>query len=497
MNFGNPFSDYGKIVRGDRFIGRQRNINAVESRIIEPATPGNLAIVGVHRIGKSSLVYKTIIEQKEKLIAKGTLPIWKGVSAYDQTSDFFRSLVDEVVAEMEELGWLTERIQRAAERALAVNASWDRIRRFFREVQNAGYGVVFIFDEFDYARTLFSGETAFQRLRELADYPDYRFSIVLTSRRGIREIERSAGSSSPFHNIFQVQRLTLFDAEDLEIYFSRFSNIGISLSDEARERIRFYSGAHPYLLEMLGWEIVEQFRRNREQRIDVDDAANVILQSLFGHYDDMIRLLREDGTFSKLLQILFGPAVDVTRADATSLENYGLITLAEDGTYRAYAEHFHDYLKLQERSPEFTAELWPIWRDTEKALREIITTTLFAAYGEKWVEQLAEGRSNLKLIFTRCRKAQQKEERSFRDRASRNLIDFTYPADLFTIICAKGLWQPHFQPIFGRDPNYWDHRKQVLAKCRNPLAHNRENILESHELQLIEAYCNEILSLLS
>ncbi len=88
----------------------------------------------------------------------------------------------------------------------------------------------------------------------------------------------------------------------------------------------------------------------------------------------------------------------------------------------------------------------------------------------------------------------QKEEKSFGDRASQNLIDFTYPADLFEIIFARGLWQEHFQPIFGNDPNYWDERKKLLAKCRNPLAHNRAEILQSHELMIVEGYCTEILS---
>ena len=149
MNFENPFSDYGKIVRGERFIGRGQIIGVVESRIIQPTNPGNLAIVGVHRIGKSSLVYKTIVEQRDKLTGKGILPIWRGLSSYDQSSEFFRSLVDEYVSEMEDLGWLTERIQRSANRALESNASWDRIKRFFKDVQNAGYGVIFILDEFD------------------------------------------------------------------------------------------------------------------------------------------------------------------------------------------------------------------------------------------------------------------------------------------------------------------------------------------------------------
>ena len=32
--FENPFADYGKIVRGDRFIGRKKMIGVIESRIM-------------------------------------------------------------------------------------------------------------------------------------------------------------------------------------------------------------------------------------------------------------------------------------------------------------------------------------------------------------------------------------------------------------------------------------------------------------------------------
>ncbi len=91
--FENPFADYGKIVRGERFIGRKEIIRVIESRIIQPTDPGNLAITGIHRIGKSSLAYKTIIEQKDRLTQKGVLPIWIGLSSYNQSLNFFRSLV--------------------------------------------------------------------------------------------------------------------------------------------------------------------------------------------------------------------------------------------------------------------------------------------------------------------------------------------------------------------------------------------------------------------
>ncbi|MDE0554025.1 MAG: AAA-like domain-containing protein, partial [Candidatus Poribacteria bacterium] len=370
----NPFADYGRIIHGDRFIGRKTIINNIENRIIHPNTPGNLAIIGMHRIGKSSLAHKAIIEEKNNLTGKGTLPIWMGVASYDLSSDFFHALVKRCVREMKRLNWLSDEVQELADYALETKDSWDEIKDFFMEVKEIGYRMLLILDEFDHTRHLFKGNTAFQRLRELADYPDYGFSLVLTSRRSIRDIERLAGSTSPFHNIFQVQRLGMFNDEDLKIYFALFSSIGLQISDTDRERILFYCGAHPYLLEMLGCEIVEMFSQNREQETDVDKAANAIFQSVFEHYDDMIRLLREDGTLNKLLQILFGPVIDVKQIDVTELQNYGLIQLTENGTYTAYSEHFHDYLKLHERSTEFTADLWPVWRDTEKALREVITT---------------------------------------------------------------------------------------------------------------------------
>ena len=122
---------------------------------------------------------------------------------------------------------------------------------------------------------------------------------------------------------------------------------------------------------------------------------------------------------------------------------------------------------------------------------------MFDVHGNQWIEKLEEGRPNLKAIFDECRKAQQKEEGSFGDRASQNLIDFTYPADLFTIICAKGLWQSHFKDIFGRNRGYWERRKQLLARCRNPLAHHRLEVLQAYELTIIDGYCEEILSILS
>ncbi|HXG19790.1 MAG TPA: Swt1 family HEPN domain-containing protein [Methylomirabilota bacterium] len=142
---------------------------------------------------------------------------------------------------------------------------------------------------------------------------------------------------------------------------------------------------------------------------------------------------------------------------------------------------------------ERQVDLWPVWRETEIALRNLITAAMLEQYGDQWIDKLEKARPNLKPIFERCREAQQKEEGSFGSRASRNLIDFTYPQDLFAIIFAE--WHT-FKPKLKKDKNYWDQRAQLLTKIRNPLAHNRDEVLYEHERQIAEGYCKEILGLL-
>lgn len=164
---------------------------------------------------------------------------------------------------------------------------------------------------------------------------------------------------------------------------------------------------------------------------------------------------------------------------------YGFIKGYGQG-YVAFSGHFQTYLELVSRE----WDLWPLWSATERALRRFITGVMVNKYGENWIEELEKEKSHLKAIFDRCREAQTKEKRTFGERASRNLIDFTYPQELFNIIFAE--WNT-FKDYLGQDKNYWNQRSQLLAKIRNPLAHNRNESLHDYERQIAEGYCKEIL----
>ncbi len=168
----------------------------------------------------------------------------------------------------------------------------------------------------------------------------------------------------------------MFDEADLEKYFTRLATINLPVTPSMKSRINFYCGGHPYLLEMLGYELVEVFRE--QQQVDVNFTAKQVEASFIDQYDRMIDLLKEDGNLTKLLQILFGPVVDAKQTEIDELTRYGFIKLTGQQVYAAFSEHFQSYLRLIERE----VDLWPLWSETEKALRQIITTKMVEKLGE-------------------------------------------------------------------------------------------------------------------
>ena len=157
-----------------------------------------------------------------------------------------------------------------------------------------------------------------------------------------------------------------------------------------------------------------------------------------------------------------------------------------NGYYKVFSSHFENYLRLVERS----RDLWTLWRDTERKLRSVITELMKSEYGEHWDSKLEISRSKLKPMIDKCREAQEKEKKSFGGRASTNLLDFTYSMDLYNIIATH--WNS-FENILKYDKKYWSDRFQLLAKLRNPMAHIRDEVIQEHERQIAEGYCQETL----
>jgi hypothetical protein len=89
----NPFSDYGLTIHGSRFIGRKTEIQAIRNRIFGKRY-GNLAIIGLPRIGKSSLAQQAIIEYQKDHPQENIIPVWINRGDYMDAAAFFERMLD-------------------------------------------------------------------------------------------------------------------------------------------------------------------------------------------------------------------------------------------------------------------------------------------------------------------------------------------------------------------------------------------------------------------
>jgi hypothetical protein len=128
---------------------------------------------------------------------------------------------------------------------------------------------------------------------------------------------------------------------------------------------------------------------------------------------------------------------------------------------------------------------WTLWRDTECAVRDRIGDVCEKAYGQQWIDSLAAKHHGVATIIEDCRRRQQTEESRFGLASGMNLLDYSYPMDLWCIISNE--WD-HFRGILRRDKRYWSDRFAHLAKVRTPTAHSRDVVIPDHEVVLAKAY---------
>ena len=59
----NPFADFGATIYGKRFIGRNHELRLIDSRLFSEAGFGALAVIGLPRVGKTSLLLEAGIRK--------------------------------------------------------------------------------------------------------------------------------------------------------------------------------------------------------------------------------------------------------------------------------------------------------------------------------------------------------------------------------------------------------------------------------------------------
>lgn len=505
-SLNNPYADFGSIVYDQRFVGRKKELIAITQRVLGNCY-GNLAIMGLPRIGKSSLAWQGIMTRKAELIKCKTIPIFFQSGSCHDAANFFKQIVislhDEMQFEFEDEKYgrfappVVNEILNADESSFSL-----AVMKYYKIVRRLGYKIIYILDEFDSVQSIFD-VADFQLLRELSYNPDTKICLVTCSRKTIQEIEAKNGAISNFYGTFRDLRLGMFNEEDMKEYWDRASSSNFSESYKAG--VDYYVGRHPYLLDLLNDYCV------RTETFDFENNTNNVMAKiklqLWNQLQSIIDTLNHEEIFDKAIQLILGPVYNVTKIQEEKLLKYEFIKIVdnstkvdllgrlvgariEEGSYICFSDYFTLLL-----DQEFIANVdyWPLWTETEKKVRELIKIYIKDVFSNDWETEIYAkfgGSEDWSKKFDLLKKTRQTSKKTFPS-ASSDLIDYTLTRDMYDVFMAKA-WNDWFGKVFPGQKKDWGTKFNFLADVRNPMAHNNREFISQEQILKATEFCNEI-----
>jgi hypothetical protein len=505
LNTENPFADYGNIIEGNRFIGRKSSIATIHNRVLGNSF-GNIAIIGLPRIGKSSLVWNALMVEKTESAKKNILIEWIRVSKYKNTFDFYFQLIESVLKSVRNKGYDFYEDIKSVKSDFIQNKNFGDIEFLFAFLKSKNVRVILVLDEFDQFGLIGKFED-FQFLLDLSTFPDYKVCIVTISRKTIVEIEvNEGGAISNFHGAFSDLRLGLFNDEDLLAYWQKVEEFQIEISEDFKKSVYYLVGGHPFFIDLYNYEVFNKLKKTKGQTSSEfsEGIESEIRLTLFNNFENILNLLKDERLYTKAIQLILGPVYDVTSIDEQKLLKYEFIKLVDskmkynilkqdvgvkiknnESSYVCFSDYFTELMNLKLSDIEY----WPLWSQTEKLIREIIKEFLFETYGENWElgylnkNDKSNGKKEgiQKLDYVR-----KDSKKKFGNLASNHLVDYTFPRDMYDLFISAG-W-PWFEKILGESQKEWGKRFIVLAEIRNPISHSNSEFISPDQLNSAKKY---------
>lgn len=503
----NPFADYGSIVCGERFVGRKKELNTIKQRVLGQNF-GNLAIMGLPRIGKSSLAWKGILEKKETLLKEKTIPVFFQTGSCEDAMSFFRLMIslldDEMLFVCDDERYLKygERILTSVKEDNDPTEFTLAIQKYFKLIKRLGYKVIYVLDEFDSVQSFFTVAN-FQLLRELSYNPETKICLVTCSRKTIQEIEAKNGAISNFYGTFSEIRLGVYDDDSIEEYWKRVASF-FSPSEEYKQMADFFVGRHPFLLDYFNDFCLQK------GLIDGASEATILEEirlNLLTHFNTIQDTLRHEDLLNKAIQLVLGPTYDVTKIDEEKLLKYNFLKIVDNdekvsmmghlvgSTYqgKSYTCFSEFFTNVFEQNFIEDIDYWPLWTDTEKTVRSLIKVFVEEVFGNDWETTIAAkygGNKSWDERFNNLKETRKKNQRLFPG-ASDNLIDYTLTRDMYDIFMSVA-WKDWFGNVFGADKKLWSTVFSYLADIRNPMAHNNKEFISQDQITKAKEYCEKV-----
>ena len=317
------------------FFGREAELRDLQTRL---RNMQSASIVGMSRIGKSSLLYQLARNLPDKM-GQNYVPVYVNLkdSRYQSAAGFLKSVV---MGLSERMGGI-----------LAVDSVGD-MSSFSDTIDRLGRTDVRPilcldqFEEFVRHPEEFSGNFL-EALRALGGQA--KLAMVTTSRESLYDLVQPGGLASPFANIFSRVDLGLLEPDAAQaLQREPFGRQGIGLSQEDEELVRKLGGRHPFFLQMACYFLYEALDQSPDYRADV-------VREKFGleaesHFGGLWNDLSADEKTA--LDVVIGRAdrTDETERVLKHLERRGVVEKT-DGDWAAFSVAFASYVKQLPVSP--------------------------------------------------------------------------------------------------------------------------------------------------
>ena len=488
----NPFASAGTIVEGNVFVGRQMELRDISERLFGEEF-GNVAIVGIPKVGKSSLMHNALMANVEELWSKHRfLVVWytlkkssEEVSKSEKRTIFLR-LVSEVYhflknhQETELMDSLDEYYGIIKDQSVVWSEFEQNILYFFEEIVYTGIRVIYCIDEFDYSKDVL-GESEYELLREISYRNSNKIAIVTTSRRSIYDIEHYTGGGSNFYGTFENIYLKPFNKDE----HSAQCNMINKMPQEDLDILYTAHGGHPYLNALV--------LKNYISNYNLSDSIYKVNQEVLRYYTDLFYVMEKDDLADKVDKLYCGYNEGVTEEQKDYIYNcYGIFKEDSDGYIVPYCITFDNVLRQRYRENPFSLT----WPEAERAIRKSISYAMTEEYGDDnlqlWVDEIEDFPGLDRSQFSKWKRQMSSEISQYRARASRNIIDQLYPTDYPFFF--RRFWSDYLEPIFGHNLSFWEKNLLFIAnKIRNPEMHSRKNLINSEDQQKATLICQEII----
>lgn len=498
----------GPEVRGESQIGYQRYIADFSNKLL--GTRNNISLTGLKRIGKTSIAKEVIRQVKDKS-KNQILALFIDLAKPKNYSELLVSIVKSLKHEIlknkyQDLLYDDQYCYYMDEIATVEPDTIDyrnTIEFIFQRIKEKGYKIILAIDEFDSATTIFEDTPDYEFFRDLSSNSDIGVSLLLVSRRQLYMIEKKNFNNSTFHGIVQTYPISGFNEDDFTLFYEiLINNYGITLNDDAKEKLKYYCGCSPFLVSMFAYEIVENYPKNRI--VDIDEiyerkAIDVenYYKSIFANLNsDMIAVegaFEEVSTIEKLIGIIVGPKIGVVEKDITLLKNMGYL-YTEGEKYISISHHFTNAL----RNYPFKVDTWNAILGMEKLIKSMIRKQILLNNKEvKYIsydiwEEIFEKIGAEKILGMYDNFVEDSIKNFKKDV---DILDVCSLDNAVSIL--EFYWRNWFDVFFNHDDwKKWEDKFRLCALARDPMAHGHEEFLSSEERSCVNSYCEVIIKIL-